>query len=59
LKLFTSPTAEPIILAENLITPTSFARDPETGDIFVTEIFPGRIIRVSASETGDAGREKK
>lgn len=35
----------------NLISPTSMARDPETGDLFITEIFPGRIIRVSATQT--------
>lgn len=58
LKLFTSPTAEPVILAANLITPTSFARDPATGDVFVTEIFPGRIIRVSGSETAAAAEKK-
>lgn len=29
-----------------LISPTSMARDGESGDIFITEIFPGRITRV-------------
>lgn len=40
-----------ITLLNNLITPTSMARDPETGDIFITEIFPGRIIRVSGTQS--------
>jgi hypothetical protein len=42
---FDSPTATPVVIAD-LITPTSMARDPVTGDLFVTEIFTGRIIRV-------------
>ncbi|HEX8249706.1 MAG TPA: ScyD/ScyE family protein [Pyrinomonadaceae bacterium] len=41
--------ADPIVLVSNLISPTSMARDGETGDLFVTEIFTGRIIRVSAT----------
>lgn len=40
---------DPIVLIGNLISPTSVARDGETGDLFVTEIFTGRIIRVSAT----------
>ena len=48
LKLFASRTESPRILVENLITPTSLARDSSTGSIFVTENAPGRIIRVSA-----------
>jgi len=48
LKLFASRTDAPRILASNLITPTSIARDPQTGSIYVTENATGRIIRVSA-----------
>jgi len=48
LKLFTSRTESPRILVNNLITPTSLARDAQTGSIFVTERTPGRITRVSA-----------
>ena len=40
---------DPVVLVSNLISPTSAARDGETGDLFVTEIFTGRIIRVSAT----------
>jgi len=46
LKFFTSPNAAPVVVVSNLISPTSMARDETTGNIFVTEIFPGRIIRV-------------
>ena len=35
-----------LTVASNLIAPSSLARDGETGDLFITEIFPGRIIRV-------------
>ena len=48
LKLFTSPTETPRIIADNLITPTSIARDAQTGAIFVTEKATGRILRVNA-----------
>lgn len=51
LRLYTSPTATPIALVSNLISPTSIARDAENGDLFITENFTGRIIRVGASET--------
>lgn len=34
------------VLVDSLITPTSLAQDPTTKDLFVTEIFPGLIIRV-------------
>ena len=50
LKLFTSRTESPRILVGNLITPTSLARDAQTGSIFVTERTPGRITRVSAPQ---------
>ncbi len=50
LKLFTSPTESPRILAGNLVTPTSIARDAQTGSIFVTEKATGRIMRVNAPQ---------
>lgn len=43
---FDSPTTSTVIV-NNLISPTSMALNPSSGDIFVTEIFPGRIIRVT------------
>ncbi len=48
LKLFTSRSETPRILVDNLITPTSIARDAQTGKIFVTEKATGRILRVNA-----------
>ncbi len=47
LQFFSSPDAEPVVVADDLISPTSMALDEETGDIYVTEIFTGRIIRVT------------
>ncbi|MGI8640296.1 MAG: ScyD/ScyE family protein [Pyrinomonadaceae bacterium] len=47
LKLFTLPSQTPRILADNLITPTSVARDLQTGNIFVTEKATGRILRIT------------
>jgi hypothetical protein len=47
LSLFSNPNGPPVVLVNNLTSPTSLARDPTTGDLFVTEIFPGRITRVS------------
>ena len=36
------------VLVNTLVTPTSLARDDNTGDLFITEISTGRIIRVRA-----------
>jgi hypothetical protein len=46
LLLFDGPAAQPFVIADNLISPTSMARDPKSGDMLITEIFTGRIIRV-------------
>lgn len=35
-----------VVLLSNLATPTSLAQDPVTGDLFITQIFPGLIARV-------------
>ncbi|HSR69023.1 MAG TPA: ScyD/ScyE family protein [Acidobacteriota bacterium] len=45
LRLF-SPGSSPVDLSTCLITPTSMARDQQSGDIYVSEIFTGRIVRV-------------
>ncbi len=37
------------VLVNNLVTPTSLARDATSGDLFITEIATGRIIRVRVS----------
>jgi hypothetical protein len=46
LSLFRQADAAPVVLVNNLTSPTSLARDPVTGNLFVTEIFTGRVIRV-------------
>ncbi len=46
LRRFDSPAGPSVVIADNLITPTNMAYDLETGDIFVTEFGPGRIVRV-------------
>lgn len=48
LLLFDSATdTTPATIAAPLISPTSLARDPRNGDIFITSIFTGLVIRVS------------
>lgn len=54
LKLFI-PAADGVSLTSttilsNLVSPTSMARDAETGDVFITEIFPGRITRLNVGQ---------
>ena len=46
LRFYAAPDAAPVTIVSNLISPTSMARDEKTGDIFVTNIFPGTITRV-------------
>jgi hypothetical protein len=46
LLLFDAPSTQPEVIAANLISPTSMTRNPRNGDIFITEIFTGRVIRV-------------
>lgn len=46
LSLFRQTDAAPVVLVNNLTSPTSLARDPVSGNLFVTEIFTGRVIRV-------------
>lgn len=44
---FDSPTGPPTLVTNTLASPTSLARHPPSGDLFVTEIFSGRITRIS------------
>jgi hypothetical protein len=46
LQFFSSANATPVVIAGNLISPTSMARDEQTGSLFVTEIFTGRVIKI-------------
>ena len=47
LKLFNSPSGAPAVTVDNLMTPTSLARDERTGALFVTEIFAGRVVQIT------------
>lgn len=38
-----------ITLLDNIVSPTSMARDNETGDLFITQIFPGLVRKVLAT----------
>lgn len=46
LQRFDLPNA-PTVISNSLISPTSMARHPSNGDLLVTEIFTGRIMRIS------------
>lgn len=46
LSRYDQPDGPPVVLVNNLVSPTSLVRDETTGDLFVTEIFAGRITRV-------------
>lgn len=47
LQRFDSPGGPPTVISNTLISPTSMARHPSNGDLLVTEIFTGRIMRIS------------
>jgi len=46
LSRYDQPDGAPVVLVNNLTSPTNLLRDETTGDLFVTEIFAGRITRV-------------
>lgn len=48
LLFFASRNATPTVVADNLISPTSLARDPVTGNLFITQAFTGQVVRVQA-----------
>lgn len=50
---FDSPTGPPVVILGNLSNPVGLARDAQTGDLFVTEIVTGQIIRVPSAEFFD------
>ncbi len=49
MSLYETPTGAPVVIAAPLISPTSMARDRATGDIFITSIFTGQVVRVDAA----------
>ncbi len=46
LKLYSSPDAQPVTIADCLISPSSMAFDAQTRTMFVTETFTGRVVKV-------------
>ncbi len=46
LMYFPAASMPPEVITDELISPTSMARDPKTGDVFVTNIFLGTITKV-------------
>ncbi len=52
-QLFRGLGGTPELIAGGIITTTGMVRDPKSGDIFVTEYFPGRILQIQgAGEDG-------
>ena len=47
LSYYATPSGSPTVLANCLITPTSMAQGEETNEIYVTEIFTGRVMKVT------------
>ena len=47
LLLYDTPTGGGVTLAAPLIGPTGLARDPRSGDVFITSIFTGLVYRVA------------
>jgi hypothetical protein len=47
LKFYSSSTADPVTLISDLVSPTSMAFDQNKKVIFITNIFPGTITRVT------------
>jgi hypothetical protein len=50
IQFYTSPEATPIVIADCLQRPTSMALNMKTGELFVTEIFTGQIVKIEATE---------
>jgi len=46
LMYFPAASMPPEVITDQLISPTSMARDAKTGDVFITNIFPGTITKV-------------
>jgi hypothetical protein len=49
-QLFNTPTGPPVVLAHCLITPTSMVLDQKSGDLYITEIFTGRVVKIDAAQ---------
>lgn len=47
LRFYATPDAAPVNVLSNLITPTSMTRDDDTGNIYITNIGPGTVTKVT------------
>jgi len=47
IRLYRTPTATPVTLANCLVTPTSMAQDKASGQIYIVEIFTGLVKRMT------------
>jgi hypothetical protein len=52
LQWFATPDAKPVVIAEALRNPTHVQFDERTAEIYITEIFAGRILKVSPWNVG-------
>lgn len=48
LRHFAGPGAQPVTLADCLISPSGLAYDASTGTLYIAEIFTGRIMKIQA-----------
>jgi hypothetical protein len=46
MRFYDSTNVPGTVIADCLITPTSMAVDERSGDVYVTEIFTGRVVKV-------------
>ncbi|HEX7173688.1 MAG TPA: ScyD/ScyE family protein [Pyrinomonadaceae bacterium] len=46
---FSSTAGPPFVFTSPLVSPTSISRDRRTGDVFITQIFPGLVARVDGA----------
>ncbi|HKX83615.1 MAG TPA: ScyD/ScyE family protein [Pyrinomonadaceae bacterium] len=47
LRFYSAPDATPVNVLTNLITPTAMARDAATGNLFIVNLGPGTVTRVT------------
>ena len=47
LSFYSSNSASPEVVANCLISPTSIAQDKKSDDLYVTEIFTGRVVKIA------------
>ena len=40
--------ASPVVIADSIVSPSAIAIDPRTGDLWVSQIFSGKVVRVLA-----------